>query len=257
MTSLDPTHIPGFHLTSDRSTGQAVRTSVPAPPHHEKDEKGQGEEAEEVSALRTLSEKLAHADRVRKEKRDAKHLVEGRDAKPRRRSKRSVLDSDDDDGEDDGRVPIPPIPDLRFEQGVLASIRPFIHRLSPPASSASSSASARPSSSSTDSEKLKRTAEETVLATTSLTAEGTGKAGDEGEVNVFDLRDAVRVEWGRVAWVLSRDQVIYPLLQGVLWAVGGYYLSAFWQWNRARLDASSRGLPRPSLLRSLGIRTGY
>lgn len=31
-----------------------------------------------------------------------------------------------------GKIPVPQIPDLRFEQGVMASIRPFIHRVGGP-----------------------------------------------------------------------------------------------------------------------------
>ncbi|GAA5893029.1 hypothetical protein JCM6882_006919 [Rhodosporidiobolus microsporus] len=275
MTTLDPTHIPGLHLSDDRTTGQAVRTSVPASapaPAQTTSEKGgqegegqgEGEEGEgEVSALRSLSERLAEADRRRREERGAAQAPGARG--PAKRSHRQRGDdSDDEDGdgeEDEDRVPIPPIPDLRYEQGVLASIRPFIHRVAAPSSSSSPFSSSAPSAASTSGEKpkpaLEKTVETTALATTSLTAEGPGKGGEEGEVNVFDLGGEVRVEWGRVAWVLGRDQIIFPLLQGILWALGGYYLSAFWSWNRARLDASSRGLPRPSLLRSVGIRSGY
>ncbi|GAA5859314.1 hypothetical protein JCM8547_001979 [Rhodosporidiobolus lusitaniae] len=224
MTTLDPTHIPGLHITSDRSTGQAVQTSVPAPAS------GEGKEEQGTSALHKLAQELAEANRKRRE-------AKGKDVEHKHEH--------EEHGE---RVPIPPIPDLRFEQGVLASLRPFIHRVPLPSSSSSSS-----STLSTEGEKRTATAEKTALASTSLTAEGPNEAG-RAEVDVFDLSEGVRVEWGQVAFVLVRDQVIFPLLQGALWAVGGYYLSAVWQWNRARLDAGSKGLPRPSLLKSLGFR---
>ncbi|GAA5994063.1 hypothetical protein JCM11641_005960, partial [Rhodosporidiobolus odoratus] len=226
--SLDLTHLPGLHLTSDPSTGQAVQTSVPAD-----------------DGLRGLSDKLAEADRKRRSQRSGS-VGKGRDVERTEGRRR---------GEQLERVPVPAVPDLRFEQGVLASLRPFIHRLSPlPTASLPS-----PSPSS---EAKTAATEKAVLVTTDLTAEGTRQAGGTGEgsgreeADVFDLMDGVRVQWAKVGWVVTRDQVIFPLLQGVLWCVGGYYLSAFLSWNRARVHARSLNLPKPSLLRSLGIRAG-
>ncbi|GAA6000155.1 hypothetical protein JCM10207_007882 [Rhodosporidiobolus poonsookiae] len=244
MTTLDPSHIPGLNFTSDRTTGQAVHTSVPST----------SVDSSSPSALKSLSERLAEADRKRRERRDSK-------SKAARRADDDGEDEESDD-EDDARVPVPPIPDLRFEQGVLTSLRPFIHRTSALAPSASSAASSStpPSANSTAAapsaahEKTAEAAEKQALATTSLTAEGPAQAGDAAaQVDVFDLTEGIRVEWGKVAYVLLRDQVVFPLLQGALWAVGGYYLSAAWSWNRARVDARSKGLPAPSLMRSLGI----
>ncbi|GAA6040726.1 hypothetical protein JCM8097_000897 [Rhodosporidiobolus ruineniae] len=240
MTTLDPSHLPGLNYTHDRTTGQAVQTSVPA----------SSSSSSEPSALRTLSERLAEADRKRRAR-------SGRGKAPRHAEDDSS--DEDDEARADERVPVPPIPDLRFEQGVLASLRPFIHRVPRPSSSSSSSSSS-PSSASLPppAEKTTASAEKQALVSTSLTAESSGQAGaTAGELDVFDLSEGVRVEWGRVGYVLLRDQVVFPLLHGILWALGGYYLSAFWSWNRARLDASARGLPRPSLLRSLGVRAGY
>jgi hypothetical protein len=140
-----------------------------------------------------LSEQLAEASRKRREGKGK--AVEGR-----------AEDDDDSDDEEEDRVAVPPIPDLRFEQGVLASLRPFIHRIALSPSSSSSSSSAAVSSSET--EKRIDAAEKEALVSTDSTAEGSGKAGEgEGVADVFDLTEGIRVEWGQVSYVLLRDQV--------------------------------------------------
>ncbi|BGP44823.1 hypothetical protein JCM10450v2_000638 [Rhodotorula kratochvilovae] len=210
MTTLDPSHIPGLHRTDDPKTGQAVYNSV--------------------SPLHALSGHLAEQDRA---------------FRPRRRRADS-LDADDEDASSDDeddhrreRVPVPPIPDLRFEQGVLASIRPFLHR---------ADGSGEADSGAGEKKGRLAAAEKGALASANLTAEG-GAAG-EGPSDVFM---APRIEWSKVTYVLLRDQVIFPLLQGVLWGVAGFYLGAVWDWNKGRLAAKARGSGRPSLLRSVGI----
>lgn len=74
---------------------------------------------------------------------------------------------------------LPAIPDLRFEQSYLKSIAPFVHT--------------RRVGGSAEGEK----------------AGGADGAGEEGHVEV------VAVEWSRVAWVTTRDQLLSPLLQGI------------------------------------------
>jgi len=54
-------------------------------------------------------------------------------------------------------------------------------------------------------------------------------------------------------------QVIFPLLQGVLWGMAGIYLNGLWEWNKSRLAAkdSIKGFRRtssgPGLLSRLGL----
>ncbi|GAA6047216.1 hypothetical protein JCM3770_006955 [Rhodotorula araucariae] len=215
MTTLDPSHIPGLHKTDNPKTGQAVYDSV--------------------SPLHVLSGHLAEQDRAA--------------LRPRRRRSNS-LDSDDGSSTDsDGhygreRVPVPPIPDLRFEQGVLASIRPFLHR-------ADGAGEAEAGDGAGAGEKKGRlsAAEKGALASANLTAEG-GTGGD-GPSDIFTA--PLRVEWSKVTYVLFRDQVIFPLLQGMLWGVAGFYLTAIWDWNKGRLAAKATGSRRPGLLTSVGI----
>lgn len=122
-------------------------------------------------------------------------------------------DNDESDAEEEeDRVAVPPIPDLRFEQGVLASLRPFIHRVA--LSSSSSSASASIAVPNSETEKRVDAAEKEALVSTDLTAEGSGKAGEgEGVADVFDLTEGIRVEWGQVSYVLLRDQVRLTLFR--------------------------------------------
>ena len=85
---------------------------------------------------------------------------------------------------------IPPVPDLRFEYSYVRSVAPFVHIDSTGASGKG---------------KEKETSESDVLPATH----------SAGEV--------VRVEWGKVLWITTRDQLISPLLQGALWCV--YFMS--------------------------------
>ncbi|GLB42178.1 hypothetical protein LshimejAT787_1101930 [Lyophyllum shimeji] len=39
--------------------------------------------------------------------------------------------------------------------------------------------------------------------------------------------EVIEIQWGRVAWITTRDQVISPLLQGALWALASYFLTPF------------------------------
>ena len=57
--------------------------------------------------------------------------------------------------------------------------------------------------------------------------EGEEEAGAAGEGEVESGHQAVgayagevvRVQWGRVIWITTRDQVLSPLLQGAVWCV--------------------------------------
>jgi hypothetical protein len=102
------------------------------------------------------------------------------------------------------RALLPVIPDLRFEQSYLKSIQPYVHI---------------------------EEAESQELRVVNEKGKGKEKAElpREGEEQREQLirRDVepivdsshhlVRIEWGRVAWVTTRDQIISPLLQGALW----------------------------------------
>ena len=93
---------------------------------------------------------------------------------------------------------VPPVPDLRFEYSYTRSVAQYVHV-------------------------------DTVPTPTSISGKGKEKAGGGGEDGpgsedraLAEHRGAgevVRVEWGRVLWITTRDQVLSPLLQGALWCV--------------------------------------
>ncbi|POY71420.1 hypothetical protein BMF94_5733 [Rhodotorula taiwanensis] len=238
MTSLDASHWPGAHDTADRTTGQAVYDSIsshlqtvgPSGTSRRDDDDSSSETDQSASVLQGLT---------------------GRQQQRRRRRTSSSAGST---GAPE-RIPVPPIPDLRYEQGVLASLQPFIHRVpASPATSTTAPSAHGVKGEETEKHELKVEAAETAtLAARDLTAEA--KGGSERQSDIF--LGPLRIEWGRVVYVIVRDQVLSPLVQGVLWGVAGFYLSAIWQWNKARIAASRSGYPadRPSLLASLGIRT--
>lgn len=171
--SLDPSHIPGLNYTRDRTTGQAVYDSVTA--------------AADPNEPDTAS-RLASSDPPTAPSRQRR----------RRHRTRSHSDIDSESGPE--QIPVPPIPDLRYEQGVLASLKPFLHRVP------DSSAGPLTSSAGHETEKHERevhAAEKVTLAARNLTAEGTTAAATESDIFLGPLR----VEWSRVAYVIVRDQV--------------------------------------------------
>ena len=84
----------------------------------------------------------------------------------------------------------PSVPDLRFEYSYLRSIRPLVHveRVTPP---------------------------------TDEKGKGKEKAveDDEEGSQVVKLEETVTVDWGRLVWVTTRDQVLSPFIQGAAWCV--------------------------------------
>mgnify|MGYP007100404798 CR=1 FL=1 len=92
---------------------------------------------------------------------------------------------------------------MRFEQGVLASIRPFLHR----ADADPAPAAADEGGEGEKKGKL-RAAEKGALASANLTAEG----GPRGESPSDIFMAPLRIQWSQVSYVLVRDQVRLPLL---------------------------------------------
>ena len=76
------------------------------------------------------------------------------------------------------------LPDLRFEQSYLRSIRPYVH--------------------------------------VERVESGEPQKDEKGKaIAVEDAqpREVIEVQWSKVAWITTRDQVISPLVQGALWWV--------------------------------------
>ncbi|KAI0742750.1 hypothetical protein C8Q80DRAFT_1108991 [Daedaleopsis nitida] len=99
---------------------------------------------------------------------------------------------------------IPPLPDLRFEYSYLRGVAQYV-RLERPHSQA-----AAPN---TTSNKGKEKA-----------AIGEGEAGEDVQLSGGEV---VHVQWGRVLWITTRDQVLSPLLQGAVWGVASHFLRPF------------------------------
>ncbi|WVQ78190.1 hypothetical protein IAT38_000273 [Cryptococcus sp. DSM 104549] len=99
------------------------------------------------------------------------------------------------------KAAMPPLPDLRFEQSYLLSIRPFLKP--------------RPTQQA-KAEKGEVTDDKIGSATVQ------GAESDE----VFHWGREVDVDWGQVVWVTFRDQLFSPLVQGALWGWATVFLSA-------------------------------
>ncbi|KZT04514.1 uncharacterized protein LAESUDRAFT_682732 [Laetiporus sulphureus 93-53] len=89
----------------------------------------------------------------------------------------------------------PAIPDFRFEQSFLRSIKPYVH--------------------------IERQIAEDIAAVATASGE---KGAEKHETRVM-LHEDIRVRWGRVMWITLRDQVISPLLQGALRGLASVFLS--------------------------------
>lgn len=132
---------------------------------------------------------------------------------------------------------IPPVPDLRFEYSYVRSVAPYVH-----IEQVSSEQASIPTS-----EKGKEKAVEGVDAVEPATGA------------TRQVTDVVRVDWGRVVWITTRDQVISPLLQGALWCVISTLLLSQELNERQReqgcrepLLAPARRGPGPALPRVVG-----
>ncbi|WVR05084.1 hypothetical protein IAU60_002096 [Kwoniella sp. DSM 27419] len=110
---------------------------------------------------------------------------------------------------------VPPLPDLRFEQSYLLSIRPFL--------------TPRPSRASVQERgPVEHTEKESKTLVTSA-----------DEDSVFHWGRQVDVDWRRVSWVTLRDQVISPLIQGALWGWATVFLASTGAVLRASLYPAS------------------
>ncbi|KZT69977.1 hypothetical protein DAEQUDRAFT_765020 [Daedalea quercina L-15889] len=90
---------------------------------------------------------------------------------------------------------IPAVPDLRFEQSYLASIKPYVH--------------------------IERTPDKQLTSD----VKGKGKAVDTQGCASQVTAEVITVQWGRVVWITTRDQIISPLLQGALRGLAGVFLT--------------------------------
>ena len=94
------------------------------------------------------------------------------------------------------RALLPVIPDLRFEQSYLKSIKGFVHIKEGP--------------------QERGIVEAKDKGKEELPQESAQVRSDVNPI-VDSSHHLVRIDWSQVAWITTRDQVISPLLQGALW----------------------------------------
>lgn len=92
------------------------------------------------------------------------------------------------------KIPVPALPDLRFEQGVLLSIRPFVHRVGPKREAKGKGVKAA---------KREEAEEDGAMVGGPLTKEG----AEDGDTQEDVFSGPVRIEWGQLSYVIFRDQV--------------------------------------------------
>ncbi|KAJ1030494.1 hypothetical protein NDA16_001403 [Ustilago loliicola] len=143
---------------------------------------------------------------------------------------------------------LPTLPDLRFEQSYLATIRNFLHEEQPPSSSQDESSEFNEKQDLTD-EK-----DEDHHHKIEVTRSNADKKYHELWLG------NLRVEWFPILYVTVRDQLLSPLVQGAVWGLGGLLYTQFRQYMSARVKdarmSKGNGVARgsnPSILRSLGL----
>jgi len=109
-----------------------------------------------------------------------------------------------------------PIPDLRFEQSYLKSIARYIHRVDTPTE-----------------ETEEKTQKEETIEDVALT-----RRIDNSPKDIYSI------EWGKVCYITVRDQVIMPLVQGLVLGIASFYFRPL----LASLTASLRATKSDSLL---------
>ncbi|OJA21573.1 hypothetical protein AZE42_04121 [Rhizopogon vesiculosus] len=90
-----------------------------------------------------------------------------------------------------------PIPDIRFEQTYLSRVLTCLHV-----------------------EKVTGRAGD---ATSPSSIDDPFTAAAHVSPLITSSQQITRIDWGKLAWITVRDQVIMPLLQGMLWGVIGTY----------------------------------
>ncbi|PCH35189.1 hypothetical protein WOLCODRAFT_125559 [Wolfiporia cocos MD-104 SS10] len=117
---------------------------------------------------------------------------------------------------------MPVVPDMRFEQGFLQSIRPYVR---------------------IERAALGRVGE---LKGEEHAPSGAGERRGTDTSAASLPREMIEVQWGRVMWITARDQIISPLIQGVLRGVAGVFLVPLLPELKARLHAWwARGAAHP------------
>ena len=103
--------------------------------------------------------------------------------------------------------PALPIPDLRFEYSYLRSIRPFVKLIR---TATLPLAVTKTHEDDEDFERVEKEKEEN---------------GEESTAAALTKSETLDIQWKRVIWATTRDQLLTPFFQGALWALASFYLS--------------------------------
>lgn len=128
MTTLDPSHIPWLARSNDPTSGQAVHTSVPAiTKQTARFQAAKAAKAGRISSDEEDSEdELAWFERRQRAHKAKKSLVPPRYQRWLEWTNVDPTDADSEqehDAQSQGRIPTLPLPDVRFEQSYLMSLR--------------------------------------------------------------------------------------------------------------------------------------
>ncbi|KAJ1302018.1 hypothetical protein OPQ81_000853 [Rhizoctonia solani] len=106
-------------------------------------------------------------------------------------------------------LPIRTLPDLRFEQAYLLALKPFVHiRTDEPVK---------------EKPKSRGSIEKPAVEAVTLAGPVGFDIVTQG-AGVSRYGTPERIEWGKIAWVTIRDQVISPLIQGTVWGSASIFL---------------------------------
>ncbi|CEL63244.1 hypothetical protein RSOLAG1IB_05286 [Rhizoctonia solani AG-1 IB] len=106
-------------------------------------------------------------------------------------------------------LPLKTLPDLRFEQAYLLALKPFVHfQANEPTNEKS---------------RTRGSVEQAAVESTAL-AEPVGFDIVTRGAGVSKYGTPEQIEWGKIAWVTIRDQVISPLVQGTVWGSASIFL---------------------------------
>ncbi|OCF39459.1 hypothetical protein I317_06732 [Kwoniella heveanensis CBS 569] len=108
------------------------------------------------------------------------------------------------EGRERVRQAMPPMPDLRFEQSFLLSIRPYL--------------TPRPT--------IKTIEEKGSMPSGASHNESKSLVSGAEDDQVFHWGRQVDVDWKQVGWVTLRDQIVSPLLQGMIWGWATLFLAS-------------------------------
>lgn len=206
--NLNPSHLPFLSHSDNRRTGQAIHNSVSQPKHYSylneySPVPGTSSTPRPRAGPNSGSDSDSDSDSNDSDAdADVEAVLSGQASQPswrgafkRRMEARAAAQAARKVEErKQAKIPVPALPDLRFEQGVLLSIRPFVHRAGPKR--------VKPSKTE-NGEEIDEAEKDGAMVGGPLTAEGAEDGDDQEDIFAGPLR----IEWAQLCYVIFRDQV--------------------------------------------------